>query len=85
VEAKHSVLIDGRAGMAIEGVEDVISFGENEVILKTVMGELRIAGANMRVSKFDTSCGNFALEGKIDMIEYGAKAASKGFFAKVFS
>ena len=41
---KHSLSLDSRASLNITAVDDVVSFDESSVVLKTVCGELVVEG-----------------------------------------
>jgi len=80
----HSLSLINREKLSIDGVENVISFDENSIILQTSLGELNIDGEGLKVVKLSVEDGEVALEGKIFGIFYIDSARKKrgGFFGK---
>lgn len=81
---KHSLHLQNREKLNIDGVENVISFDENAIILQTSLGELNIDGEGLKVVKLSVEDGEVALEGKIFGLFYidGGRKKRGGFFAK---
>lgn len=84
---EHSLKMENREKMNITGVEDVVSFNDNTVILQTDMGGLTVKGSELRINRLNVESGDVMIEGKIDSCEYsdndfGQKGG--GFFAKLF-
>ena len=79
----HRLALDGRERMTVSGVEDVISFDECGVVLKTVMGILSIDGAELRIINLNVDAKNIELAGKINGIIYqGAQSGKPSLFKK---
>ena len=81
--ASHKLMMDGRERMTVSGVEDVISFEECGVVLKTVMGILSIDGSELRIINLNVDSKDIELAGKINGIIYqGAQAPKSSLFRK---
>lgn len=79
----HKLMMDGREKMTVSGVEDVISFEECGVILKTVMGILSIDGAELRIINLNVDSKDIEIAGKINGIIYqGTQAPKNSLFKK---
>ncbi len=77
--------MEDRRILTLSGVEDVGEFSEKSVLLDTTLGRMLIRGDALHISKIDTENGNFALDGKIDSIQYMKKSQKKGrFFENLF-
>jgi len=62
---KHSIIVENRKKVVIEGVKDVESFNENDIIIITDAGALRIKGKNFEISKMNiepSGTGNGVVE-----------------------
>ena len=82
-EKKHSLELKRRARLTLDGVEEVISFDEGAVILRTVLGRLTVEGEGLHVTKLLLDCGEVAVEGKICALIYDdGKEAGRGFFRR---
>ena len=66
----------------ISGIEEVISFDENCVVLRTVCGIMAIDGKELRVVSLDTDAGSIVLSGMVDGVIYPEAKQKSGLFAK---
>lgn len=83
----HNITLEGREKLHISGVTDVGSFNDNEVIVRTQMGELVIKGEDLHISSLDVNDGDVMIKGLIHSIVYESKGAyknDKGFFKSLF-
>lgn len=81
----HSVHIDNRCRVNITGVADIESFNEQEVLLATEAGGLRIEGENLHLSKLNLEDGQIILEGEIIALDYESGTPEKnGLFSRMF-
>lgn len=83
-EKSHDLSIVRRKRMTLTGVEDVVSYDEGRMVLKTALGGLVIAGSGLKLGRLDTSNGAAEVEGLIKALEYTDAVAEKGFFKKLF-
>ena len=66
----HKVYIHNRRGMKLSGVNEVVSFDAQEVLLETELGMLQIKGADLHVNRLSLEKGEIDLEGRIDSFQY---------------
>ena len=79
----HKLLLDGRERLTVSGVEDVISFDECGVVLKTVMGILSIDGSELRIINLNVDAKDIEIAGKINGVIYqGAQSPKNSLFKK---
>lgn len=85
----HKLTMQGRENLKISGVEDVISFDDNQIILETTKGRMTIKGEGLHVRSLNLEKGEVDVDGKIDQIQYSSSDKSArmepGFWAKIFS
>ena len=81
---KHSVSLDNRKKMVLEGVSDVISFDEGGAMLETTCGRMAIEGEDMHVTVLNITDGKVEIDGKINGVYYidNKPAAKRGLFGK---
>ena len=80
----HEIRLLGRAEMSVSGVEEVVSFDEEGVRLKSCEGELFIEGSDIKIGALDTQNGTVALCGRISAIYYASEGnEKKGFFSRL--
>lgn len=83
----HSITIEGRERIIINGVRDVASFDENEVALETEAGGLTIRGADLHINRLSVDDGNLFVEGYIISCIYNDKMDVKrtgNFLSNIF-
>ena len=81
----HAIHIENRELMSITGIKEVISFNDVEIVLMTDLGELRIEGNDLRITKLNVDDGNVIIEGQIIALEYEETTMQKGgLFSRVF-
>lgn len=62
---------------SVTGVNDVVSFDENEIVLDTDMGLLTVRGKELHVKRLTLEKGELDLEGQVDSLNYSSNAALK--------
>ena len=78
---KHSVIIEQRKYLSVNGVESVAAFSEVKIVLSILGGEkLHVVGSGLKITGFSKTAGTFTAEGAITGITYGGK----GFAARLF-
>ncbi|MBQ8398752.1 MAG: YabP/YqfC family sporulation protein [Clostridia bacterium] len=79
-------LID-RGVLRLDGVEDILSFDEHSVYLKTVQGNLNIDGNDLHITRLCLEEGELVLSGHIDGLYYVIQTEKKkgGLFSRAKS
>ena len=67
---EHLLVLKNRKSLTISGINEVESFDDSSVILKTVFGELLIEGEELHISELDTARGAVAVDGNIQSLTY---------------
>lgn len=82
----QNILIEDRNKINITGVEQVDSFNETTIILKTIKGGMVIKGEDLNVDKLNLDDGNVKISGTINGVNYVNKDASKkgNIMGKIF-
>ena len=83
-DSKDMVLkLENRAVLTVDKTEDVLSFSESKVVLKTIAGVLTIGGKNLQIKRFGEK--EFAvISGRIDALSFSeGKLTGKGFLSKM--
>jgi len=78
----HSLSLEERKCAALTGVQEVLAFDENQVILLTESGEIALTGENLHVTKLMLEEGNLTVEGRLDGIFYTQRNPRRGLFRK---
>lgn len=80
----HHVILEDRARLSVTGVEDVISFDENEIITRTAQGNLIIRGTELHIGKLTLDSGEVSVSGLVQELCYEESAPVGGFWARLF-
>ena len=67
---EHALTLSQRRNLSITGVEEVVSFDENAVVLKTTLGMLTIHGRQLQLKNLSLEGGQVAVEGVISALIY---------------
>ena len=84
----HRLMMQNRSALSVSGIQDVVSFDENQVILDTDMGLLTMKGKGLHVSRLTLEKGEVDIEGKVDSFTYSEQAGmgskSESLLARLF-
>ena len=79
----HTVSLKGRKNLFLTGIEDVLSFDENGLLLQTGDGTLTVDGSEIHIVTLSVESGELAVEGRICGLYYVDRTAKKtGFFQR---
>lgn len=82
----HSINVTERKNIVISGVKKIDNFDDQEFMIETTMGYLKISGSDLEIIKLDTYQGNVSIKGKIDSLSYkeDSKNKEESFITKLF-
>ncbi len=83
---RHSIILENRKRLVIEGVTDVISFDDISVELDTISGKLNISGSELHIHTLCVEKGQIEVEGRISELVYEdvEQKGKKGVFGRLF-
>ena len=83
--ADHHVILEGRASLSVSGVEEVESFDENAIVMRTAQGTLVVRGEELHIEKLSLDGGDRRVEGMVDSLTYEDDGGVRGgFLARLF-
>lgn len=83
----QNIILENREKLSISGVNDVLSFDDQIVILETQLGLLTIKGENLRINKLSIDSEEVIIEGEINTLSYSNQDLEKknnSFLGKIF-
>lgn len=84
----QNLILENRGKLSISGVNDVLSFDDQVVIVETELGLLTVKGENIRVNKLSIDTSEVILEGTISYLAYSDKnpesSKNSGLLSKIF-
>ncbi|MCQ2385207.1 MAG: sporulation protein YabP [Clostridia bacterium] len=69
----HSLTLEDRKALSLDGVEDVASFDEGSITCRTALGDIVIEGGSLRIRAFEAEKGELSVEGEISALYYNDK------------
>jgi len=84
---EQNVCLFSRRRMELTGIEEVESFGEEQITLRTELGMIAVDGRGLKIENFSTEKGELKIVGEFDSFYYyGNKdtGEKKGLFGKLF-
>ena len=61
----QNIILENREKLTISGVNDVLSFDDQIIIVETELGLLTVKGENIRINKLSLDTTEVIVEGKI--------------------
>ena len=83
----QNLILENREKLSISGVQDVLSFDDQIVIVETDLGLLTIKGENLRINKLSIDTSEVIVEGEIFNLSYSENDISQksnSIFNKIF-
>lgn len=82
----QNLVLENREKLNVSGVNDVLSFDDQVVIMETELGLLTVKGENLKINKLSIDTSEVIVEGAINNLAYsGGQAKSEtGIFGKIF-
>ena len=81
----HKLTMVNRSSCTITGLQDVVSFDEDQIVLDTDMGLLTMKGKDLHVSRLTLEKGEVDVDGTIDSLVYSSNEAYRRSGASLLS
>ncbi len=79
----HRLNLDERARLTVTAVEEVMSFDEQELRLRTALGPLLVRGRALKVEKLDKNSGELAVSGEVAELVYLQSGGKGGLWTRL--
>lgn len=83
----QNLFLENRGKLSISGVNDVLSFDDQVVIVDTELGMLTVKGENIRINKLSLDTAEVIIEGEISTLTYSSNKQEKNsgtILSKIF-
>ncbi|MBE3584294.1 MAG: sporulation protein YabP [Limnochordaceae bacterium] len=74
---RHQLTLRNRESLAVEGVANVDSFDEEQVVLQTTDGVLLIRGQGLHIKEFNVEKATLTMDGLVSSLEYAEEPLEK--------
>lgn len=71
----HRLVIENRGSGTITGIQEVVSFDENQVVLDTEMGLLTLKGKELHINRLTLEKGEVDFHGNVESLTYSSNEA----------
>ena len=87
-DSKSNLTLDNRKKLSLNGVLEVLSFNDAQIVLNTNLGVLTIKGEDLKMNKLDVQNGDITMVGTFDSCAYsgrgGKKKETEGIMQRLF-
>lgn len=73
----QNIVLENRKKLSISGVNDVLSFDDQVVIVDTELGLLTVKGENIKITKLSLDTAEVIIEGEISNLSYSQNNQEK--------
>lgn len=82
----QNLILENRNKLSVSGVNDVLSFDDQVVIIETELGLLTVKGENLKINKLSIDTSEVIVEGEINNLSYSERQIKSegGIFGKIF-
>ena len=83
----QNLILENRGKLSVSGVNDVLSFDDQVVMVDTELGLLTVKGENIRINKLSLDTAEVIIEGEISSMAYSPNKQEKNagtLLSKIF-
>ena len=83
----QNFILENRQKLSISGVNDVLSFDDQVVMVDTELGLLTVKGENLKINKLSIDTSEVIVEGDINYLSYSENSGEKektSLISKIF-
>lgn len=83
----QNLVLENRGKLSVSGVNDVLSFDDQVVMVDTELGLLTVKGENIRINKLSLDTAEVIIEGEISSLAYSQNKQEKSsgtILSKIF-
>ena len=83
----QNLVLENRGKLSVSGVNDVLSFDDQVVMIDTELGLLTVKGENIRINKLSLDTAEVIVEGEISSLSYSQNKQEKNtgtLLSKIF-
>ena len=73
----QNIVLENREKLNVSGVNDVLSFDDQVVMIDTELGLLTVKGENIRINKLSLDTSEVIVDGEISSLTYSPKGPEK--------
>lgn len=78
----HKLTLNRREQLTVTGVDEIIGFDENTVVLQTELGMLYVHGEGLQLKELSVDSGQTAVTGQISALVYREPRIRRSLFGR---
>ncbi len=86
-DSVHNLILENRRKLSVSGIEEVESFNEEEIVLRTsAHGMMIVKGMDLHINKLNVDSGDVSITGEVSAMDYAdesAKAKGPGLLSRL--
>ncbi len=79
---KHVLHLENRETLTVNGVKDLVSFDETQVVFMLDDGMLTVAGSDLCVTRLALESGDATVKGRTEALVYSEEKQKKNVFSR---
>ena len=83
-QPNHAMTLEQRKNLTMTGVNEVVSFDDAAVVLRTELGTLTVQGLGLRLKTLSTDGGQVAVSGEVSALTYEEPREPGGWMRRLF-
>ena len=80
----QALCVTDRSSARITGVEEVISYDENNIVMQTNLGQLTLDGEGLNIVQLNLGEGIVSVEGRVNALYYTEEREKHTLFSRLF-
>ena len=80
----HNIILEDRSHLSVSGVEDVDSFDDRQIVVRTEKGSLILRGSGLHIGKLSLETGELVVTGLFTDFGYEETAPSGSLWSRLF-
>ena len=84
ISGNHGISIENRESVTLYGIDDVLSYDEDSVVMQSIMGQLTIEGEGLNIIKLNLTDGELCITGRVTALYYMEQQKNGGFLSRLF-
>ena len=80
----HNIILEDRSHLSVSGVDDMDSFDDKQIVIKTAKGNLILRGSDLHIAKLSLETGELIVTGLFTDIGYEETSAGGSLWSRLF-
>ena len=83
-KGNQSLSVTDRSSAVLTGIDEVISYDENNIVVETSLGQLTLDGQGLNIVQLNLAEGIVSVDGRIDALYYMEQKQRRSLLSRIF-